>query len=110
MKYTASDYLNHAYSLSTEASELFQVANKEYAKDNNFLENFSFVASAMEVAGIEGFTPKHAAMVYAMKSIFSILKGHSTRQSMRSRYLDVINYLTIASFYDEVVEGNDADA
>jgi len=101
---TSRDYLDFAGDLYDEARELFEEANQEYSSDASFTQNFDFVAEAMQIGGREDFMPRDAALTYAMKSVFSILKNHSTRQSMRSRYLDLINYLTIAAWMDEQAE------
>lgn len=99
----SQSYLEFAKTLHFEANKLFEEANQEYASDLSWTTNFDFVSVLMsEVAGHENFSPKHAALTYLMKSIFSIARSHSTRQSMRSRYLDAINYLTIMAFMDNV--------
>ena len=55
----------------------------------------------MRMGGFEDFRPRDAAATYLMKSIFSIVKDNSERQSMRSRYIDAINYLTFMAWMDE---------
>lgn len=97
----ASSYVEFANRLHAEATELFAVANQEYSSDDAWTTNFDTVAAFMHVAGFQAFLPRHAALTYLMKSIFSIAKGHSERQSMRSRYLDAINYLTFMAWMDE---------
>lgn len=99
-------FVQFAAQLHNETRDLFSVANKEYASDDAWTTNFDFVTIMMHIAGFDGKTPKrfeprHAALCYAMKSVFSIAKDHSNRQSMRSRYNDVINYFTFMAWMDE---------
>lgn len=102
-----ADYLAFASELYTEAIDLFAVANEEYAEGDHWTKNFDTITVMMRIAGLKEFKPHHAALCLGMKSLFSIAKNQSNRQSMRSRFLDVINYLTFIAWMYE--KGHDID-
>lgn len=99
--YNSDSYEKFANNLYQEAIGLFSVANREYSSDDVWTSNFDTVAVMMRMGGQKDFRPRDAAATYLMKSIFSIVKDNSERQSMRSRYLDAINYLTFMAWMDE---------
>jgi hypothetical protein len=99
--YNAESYTKFASNLYQEAIGVFSVANREYSSDNIWTSNFDYAALMMRMSGIDNFQPRQAAMVYLMKSIFSIGRDNSERQSMRSRYVDAINYLSFMAWMDE---------
>ena len=101
MNSTSEDFVRFQRELVEEAGELFEEANREYSDDDQWTSNFDFVTLFMRMGGHEEFRPRDAAFTYLMKSVFSISRGHSTRQSMRSRYLDAMNYLSFMAWMDD---------
>ena len=101
----AREYTTFAKALYEETCTLFEIANREYSDDAAWTTNFDTAAHFLRMRH-PGVTPRDTALVYLLKSIFSIAKAHTERESMRSRYMDAINYLTFMAWMD--THGHDA--
>lgn len=100
MSESLKQFYEFRQSLINDAFVTWDDANQEYSTDDAWTSNFDYAALLMRLRGHD-IKPRDTAMVYLMKSIFSIAKGDSRRQSMRSRYIDAINYLLMMAHMDE---------
>lgn len=84
------------YDKTRDCRDLWTVAHEEYASDSSVTFNFAIIAGMLkENANTPGITSYEVAAVYLMKHIFSLVRDHSARESMTSRFTDAHNYLFI---------------
>lgn len=92
------DYGQMWRDLDAEAYEIRALAQQEYASDLDIFENFR------RLSALVGISPRHCILVLMMKHLCSIEKGITIRESMKGRYIDVMNYLRLLYAWDSTGE------
>lgn len=97
---TPSEFYQFRDELNNEASQVMGVASDEYASEGDKFFNFKAVAEMLQSSAIG---PYEVACIYALKHIFSIVRGVSKREGMRGRFIDARNYIDLlAGIWEEL--------
>jgi hypothetical protein len=83
--------------LDDDAYRVLTEARQEYASDHDIFAGFCKIAEVCEL------TPRQVIVVLMTKHLLAIEKGVSLRESMRGRYIDVMNYLRLLYAWDSAM-------
>ena len=83
--------------LSHDCDRIMLQARREYASDEDPLQNFTQRAACL------GLTPRQVLLSDMLKHVISMCKGVSLREPMRGRIIDAINYMRLLALMDRLI-------
>lgn len=102
---TYQDFAKLIEQFDKDCNATLQVANKEYANEDEKFNNFQVIATLLRLTSprLRAIRPQDIALVFLMKHLISIVGEVSIREDMVGRYMDVANYIKL--HYGMHIEG-----